>query len=126
MKYTFKMKAAIQAVCLINKGSDKKPVSADTIAKSLDIPLRYLEQVLQKLVDWKILKSCRGPRGGYHLTRKPQYIEIRDIINCVIICEPKKERPQPSWNNEIVENAFIESGCFLMKKLENITIADLI
>lgn len=61
-----------------NDGS--KPVTRSVIAERQDIPLPYLTQVLRSLVNGGLLKSNRGPAGGYTLKKKPHEISILDVI----------------------------------------------
>ena len=50
------------------------------IARRQKISQRYLEQIFNKLLKAGLLKSRRGPRGGYMLARDPSEISIGDII----------------------------------------------
>lgn len=60
-------------------GQDK-PVSRSGIAERQNIPLPYLTQVLRSLVNGGLLRSNRGPSGGYTLGRQPHEISILDVV----------------------------------------------
>lgn len=60
-------------------GQDK-PVSRSGIAERQNIPLPYLTQVLRSLVNGGLLRSNRGPAGGYTLGRQPHEISILDVV----------------------------------------------
>src|ERR1700738_2813344 len=60
---------AIAAVVDVALQTDGRPISAKTLATRHGLPPRHLESVLQSLVRVGILKSIRGPRGGYELAR---------------------------------------------------------
>ena len=55
-------------------------VGAGTISKEYDIPMEYLLKILQQLVRANILRSKRGPRGGFSMARSPREINMREII----------------------------------------------
>ncbi len=59
--------------------NDGAPLSAREISISQGIPEQYLEQILVKLRKGGILKSVRGPGGGYVLSRPPEEISIYEI-----------------------------------------------
>lgn len=47
------------------------------------IPERYLEQLLTALRKGGLLKSSRGPRGGFQLSRPPETITVAEIEACL-------------------------------------------
>ena len=53
------------------------------IAGRQGIPDRYLEQMLTSLRRGGILRSIRGPKGGYQLTRPPAELPVADVVNCL-------------------------------------------
>ena len=53
------------------------------IAQRQSIPDRYLEQMLTSLRRARILRSIRGPKGGYQLARPPAEITIADVVSCL-------------------------------------------
>ncbi len=53
------------------------------IACRQEIPERYLEQMMTSLRKGGLLRSIRGPRGGYQLTRSPAQITIAEVLNCL-------------------------------------------
>ena len=50
------------------------------IALRQGIPDRYLEQMLTSLRRGGILRSIRGPRGGYQLLRAPAEVAVADVV----------------------------------------------
>lgn len=58
-------------------------LSADELAKSTQVPRRYLHKVLQDLVKAGLVRSQPGPGGGYALNRAPDEISILDVITAV-------------------------------------------
>jgi Rrf2 family iron-sulfur cluster assembly transcriptional regulator len=61
----------------------EKPVSLAEIARRQEISLSYLEQLFAKLRRNALVKSVRGPGGGYRLSRPSGEVRIADIIMAV-------------------------------------------
>jgi Rrf2 family iron-sulfur cluster assembly transcriptional regulator len=55
-------------------------LSGEEIARADHIPLPILSKVLQDLVRQGLLKSRRGPGGGFRLARRPEFITLRDVV----------------------------------------------
>lgn len=53
------------------------------IAQRQSIPDRYLEQMLTTLRRSHILRSLRGPKGGYQLARSPSQVKLAEIVACL-------------------------------------------
>jgi Rrf2 family protein len=53
------------------------------IASRQGIPERYLEQMMTSLRRGGLLRSLRGPRGGYQLTRPPEAVTLAQVIHCL-------------------------------------------
>lgn len=56
------------------------PVAVGDISKRGDISTHYLEQILNKLRRNNLVKSVRGPKGGYILAKGPDKIKIGEIV----------------------------------------------
>jgi Rrf2 family transcriptional regulator, iron-sulfur cluster assembly transcription factor len=56
---------------------------AKEIAARQQIPLRFLEQILQDLRRAGLVEARRGPRGGYCLSRAPAEVALADVLRAV-------------------------------------------
>ena len=74
---------AMLAVSYIAKNKDQKIILSQSIAKAYDIPLEYLLKTLQQLVRADVLRSKRGPRGGFSLAKSAKKINMLEIIEAV-------------------------------------------
>jgi len=74
---------ALLAVGHIARHKDQKIVSSQDISEQYDIPLEYLLKILQQLVRANVLRSKRGPRGGFSLAKPPQKITMLQIVEAV-------------------------------------------
>ena len=71
------------AVGYIAKHSGKGIILSQTISKEYNIPLEYLLKILQQLVRANVLRSKRGPRGGFSLAKPTKKITMLQIIEAV-------------------------------------------
>lgn len=68
-------------------------VGAHDIADAQGLPLQYAQQILHRLKKGALVKSVRGPRGGYRLARSPQEISLKAILDATegdtfkVICD---------------------------------------
>jgi Rrf2 family iron-sulfur cluster assembly transcriptional regulator len=67
----------------LSSHSAGKPVALADIADRQEISLSYLEQLFGKLRKGGLVKSVRGPGGGYLLARTPGEVRVSDIIMAV-------------------------------------------
>ena len=83
MKLTTKAEYAVR--CLINllHAEGKAPIQIRQISDSEGISKPYIEQLFMKLRKDGLIKSVRGPSGGYVFSKSPSKITIGDIIRCV-------------------------------------------
>ena len=83
MKLTTKGRYAVMAMADLASNQELKPVSLNEISLRKNISLSYLEQLFSKLKSEKLVKSIRGPLGGYRLEKNPRDIKISNIISAV-------------------------------------------
>lgn len=65
----------------IAKGYPETPVTIKEISEKQDVSVAYLEQILNKLRKAGLIKSIKGPGGGYLLEKKPEEVSIAAILN---------------------------------------------
>jgi Rrf2 family protein len=58
-------------------------VLAQAVSKKYGIPLEYLLKILQQLVRANVLRSKRGPRGGFWLAKATNKITMLEVIEAV-------------------------------------------
>lgn len=80
MRISTKGRYGVRAMFELAKNYGSYPVSVKAISQHQEIPLSYLEQILNQLNKAKLVRSVRGPGGGFLLARKPEDIKIIDII----------------------------------------------
>ncbi len=83
MRLTSKGRYAVRAMLDLTFNSNGNPVRLQEISTRQSISLHYLEQLFRKLRTGKVVKSVRGPGGGYVLARSMDEISIKDVLDCV-------------------------------------------
>lgn len=83
MRLTSKGRYAVRAMLDLTFHSNGNPVRLQEISTRQSISLHYLEQLFRKLRTGKVVKSVRGPGGGYVLARSMDEISIKDVLDCV-------------------------------------------
>ena len=75
---------ALLAVGYIAKNQKEQGiVLSNSVSKAYGIPLEYLLKILQQLVRANVLRSKRGPRGGFTLAQTPKKITMLQIVEAV-------------------------------------------
>ena len=83
MRLTTKGRYAVMAMADLALFKDKGPTSLTDVSLRQNISLAYLEQIFIKLKNKNLVKSVRGPKGGYVLETSPENIKISNIISAV-------------------------------------------
>ncbi len=83
MRLTTKGRYAVMAMVDLAATTTGRPVALAGIAERQEISLSYLEQLFAKLRKGGLVKSVRGPGGGYLLSRPAEETRISDIILAV-------------------------------------------
>jgi Rrf2 family iron-sulfur cluster assembly transcriptional regulator len=84
MRLTSKGRYAVSAMVDLTKhGSEDKPVTLAAISERQFISLSYLEQLFRRLREAGLVRSVRGPGGGYLLARDAAEIMVADVIRSV-------------------------------------------
>lgn len=82
MKLSTRARYGLRISFLIGLTTDK-PVSLSTLVKQTDLSEKYLEQLLIMLRKGGIVESVRGANGGYYLSRPPEEVSIKQILEAL-------------------------------------------
>eukprot|EP01026_Neomeris_dumetosa_P058059 TRINITY_DN53810_c0_g1_i2.p2 TRINITY_DN53810_c0_g1~~TRINITY_DN53810_c0_g1_i2.p2 ORF type:complete len:114 (+),score=8.22 TRINITY_DN53810_c0_g1_i2:74-415(+) len=83
MRLTTKGRYAVTAMLDLALHATSGPVSLADISKRQEISLSYLEQLFAKLRQNALVRSVRGPGGGYKLNRDASEVFVAEIIDAV-------------------------------------------
>ena len=106
-----------------------EPLQIRQIAAKQNIPDRYLEQLLATLRRGGLVKSQRGSKGGYFLTRESWKISLFDIFVCVEGLDKlqncKEENKSKTYDSAVVEDIWEEARQAANLVLQKYTLLDL-
>lgn len=83
MRITTKGRYGLRAVVNLAMSTHTRPVSINTIASGENVSSEFLEQIFYKLKKAGVIRSVRGPGGGFVLARRPEQITVKDILDAV-------------------------------------------
>jgi Rrf2 family protein len=83
MRVSLQVQYAVCGVFDLAYNGQGEPVQVRVIGARQMIPVRYLEQIFQRLRRANIVTSKRGPGGGYTLARSPAEITLREVVEGV-------------------------------------------
>ena len=82
MRIPAKVDYAIRALAELAVAGDG-PVKAEQIAAAQDIPINFLRDIMRELRTVRLVRSHRGPEGGFELGRPADEITLADIFRAV-------------------------------------------
>ncbi|MGV6806702.1 MAG: Fe-S cluster assembly transcriptional regulator IscR [bacterium] len=83
MRLTTRGRYAVTAMLDLALHGGERPVSLADISQRQHISLSYLEQLFSRLRQNELVKSVRGPGGGYRLSKDADQINVAEIIDAV-------------------------------------------
>ncbi len=83
MSLTKRTEYALRALCEITVSGNGKPLTRKIISKNQDISEHFLEQIFVLLQKGGIVKSVRGPGGGFLLNKNKSEVTVWDIYSVV-------------------------------------------
>ncbi|MBI1352248.1 MAG: Rrf2 family transcriptional regulator [Actinomycetales bacterium] len=127
-KADYGMRAALELTTAY-LDSPSRLVKGDAIARSQDIPMKFLEGILRQLRQAGIVASQRGAEGGYRLDRDPHSVTIADVVRALDgpLAAVRGQRPEGldySGSAEHLREVWIAVRAAMRHVLETITLAD--
>jgi len=83
MRLSLQVRYAICGVFDLAYNGQGEPIQVRVISERQEVPVRYLEQIFQKLRRADLVTSKRGPGGGYRLARPASAITLREVVEGV-------------------------------------------
>ena len=129
MHVTAKADYAVRAVVELAGSSHGSPRKVDEVAKAQGIPVSFLENILTQLRSAGIVRSQRGPEGGYWLAKPPDEVNLAHIIRAVEgpLVGVRGQRPEEIeyvGSAESLQKVWIALRANLRKVLEHVTVAE--
>jgi len=129
MRISAKADYAVRAVIELAGSSHQAPRKVDTVARAQSIPVSFLENILTQLRSAGIVRSQRGPEGGYWLAHPPGELNLATVIRAVEgpLVGVRGQRPEEveyTGSAESLQQVWIALRANLRKVLESVTVAD--
>ena len=83
MKMSTKGRYGLRVMTELAKRFGSGPVLVDSIAKNQDISTNYIHVLVTTLKSAGLVRSVRGPNGGYELTRDPATVSALDVVRAL-------------------------------------------
>jgi Rrf2 family protein len=83
LRISRKIDYGLRAMIYLSSIAQDSVVPFREIARQMDVPEDFLAKILKTLVDQGLVRSTRGPHGGYALARPPTAISFLDVIEAV-------------------------------------------
>jgi Rrf2 family protein len=129
MHVTAKADYAVRAVVELAGSGQKSPRKVDEVAQAQGIPVSFLENILTQLRSSGIVRSQRGPEGGYWLAVPPDQLDLARVIRAVEgpLVGIRGQRPEEIeyvGSAESLQQVWIALRANLRRVLEHVTVAD--
>lgn len=132
MRITHKVDYAVRTVTAIARAEadDRRPVKTDALASASDIPPAFLSDILRTLGTHQVLRSTRGPEGGWNLARPADQITVADVIRALEgpLASVRGIRPHElpdHGGHEPFVSLWVAVRAALRSVLDEVTVADL-
>lgn len=130
MHITAKADYAVRTLLELAASGDA-PGKAEALAHAQKIPHKFLESVLSDLRRADLVRSRRGPDGGYWLARPASEISIADVIRAVEgpLASVRGQRPEDveyPGPAEALKKVWLAVRANLRAVLEDVSLADIV
>jgi Rrf2 family protein len=129
MHVTAKADYAIRAVVELVGSTQDSPRKVDDVARAQGIPVSFLENILTQLRSSGIVRSQRGPEGGYWLAKPPDQVNLAHVIRAVEgpLVGIRGQRPEEIeyiGSSESLQQVWIALRANVRGVLERVSITD--
>lgn len=83
MKLSTRTRYAVRAMIELAQNETSRPLQLKIIAERQDISVKYLEQLMAVLRSAGLIRSVRGSKGGYVLSKAANQVRLSDILHCL-------------------------------------------
>ena len=128
MHVTAKADYAVRAIVELADSSQDSPRKVDEVAQAQNIPVSFLENILTQLRSSGLVRSQRGPEGGYWLAHPADEVNLAQIIRAVEgpLVGVRGQRPEEIeyiGSAESLKQVWVALRANLRKVLEHVTVA---
>ena len=130
MKLSTRSRYGFRAILELAIEHGKKPMQIKVIAERQDISNKYLEQLMTILKSSGLIRSIRGPKGGYLLAKPPSEIKLSAVFTALegpLITVDCLEHPEycARCTDCVTRQVWSQIQDAMMGVLESMTLQDL-
>lgn len=131
MKITYKGDYALKTILDLALHHGNTPVAISDLSRRLDIPAKFLEQILLELKKGGFVQSRRGKIGGYLLVKAPAKIKLGEVIRFIdgssnpVACVDKNYKGCSDITTCVFRNIWQRVAASTSAIIDNITFEDL-
>ncbi len=131
MKLSSRSRYGLRAILDLALEYGGGPLQIKTIAKREDISNKYLEQLMTILKTAGLVRSLRGPRGGYLLVKPPNEVKLSEVFTVLegpLVTVECLQHPEfcPRCAECITRQVWAQIQDAMLGVLESITLQDLV
>jgi len=131
MKLSTRSRYGLRAMVELALEYEKKPMQIKVIAQRQDISNKYLEQLMSILKSSGLVRSMRGPKGGYMLSRCPSEIKLSDVFKSLegpLVTVDCLEHPEycSRCTDCLTRDIWIKIQKAMMDVLDSMTLQDIV
>jgi len=131
MKLSSRSRYGLRAILDLALEYGGGPLQIKTIAKREDISNKYLEQLMTILKTAGLVRSLRGPRGGYLLSKPPNEVRLSEVFTVLegpLVTVECLQHPEfcPRCAECITRQVWAQIQDAMLGVLESITLQDLV
>jgi Rrf2 family protein len=132
MRITYKGDYALKALLDLALHYEQGLSTINEVAKRIDAPVKFLEQVLLDLKKGGFVESKRGNVGGYQLSKDPASITIGQVVRYIdgpieaIACVEKGYSNCIDLRKCVFKNIWLKVAQTTSSIIDNVNFADLV
>lgn len=129
MLISSKTEYGLRAVCYLALQDNGRKVKIKEIAEKENISARYLEQIFTLLKQAGIVKSIKGPHGGYLFIKTPEELSAADVMRVLdpALFESREDRKEKTPIEKVLEETILlPLDQSIVNLLESISFKDIL
>ncbi len=131
MKLSTRTRYGIRAMLELAENYGEGPLQIKVIANRQDISVKYLEQLMAMLRSGGFVRSIRGSKGGYMLSKVPAQVKLDELFTClegpVVTVECVEDENYCARAADCVtRQVWAQVQAAMMKVLQSMTLQDLV
>lgn len=134
MRVTTKGRYGLRALLRLTLSDTGKPISIKQLSEAEDLSPEFLEQIFFCLRKARIIKSTRGPGGGFQMNMDPAKVSVKQIFDAVgedislTPCTSDTDPRSPCARADycIANHMWVQTADHINEYFSNITVKDIL